>query len=279
MNTPNLQVLNIGHATVGNNWNWNDVDSPFARIYCVTDGHAWIIMNNRKVELCAGKLYMVPAYTRHSYRCEKSLSHYYVHVYESMRSGSIFDRYELPVELPAANGDKEFFEDLCRRHPESRLTAFNPETYDNNNGLAASTRRFDELGDAEKMYIRGAVLMLLSRFIAAGKPRPVSADRRIESAISYIDEHLDSAIRLDTLADTACMSKAYLIRMFRLGFGMTPMAYINRRRVEKAQLMLLTTEMPVKEIAYTLGFADNSYFNRLFKKYTGHTPMSYRASN
>jgi len=236
-------------------------------------------MNNRKVELCAGNLYMIPAYTRHSYRCEKRFSHYYVHVYESMRSSSIFDRYELPVEIAAARGDIELFENLCRHHPESRLKAFNPEAYDNNSTLADSVRRFDELDDADKMYIRGAVLMLLSRFIAEGTPRPASDNRRIESVINYIDKHLDSVIRLDTLAETACMSKAYLIRMFRLGFGLTPMAYINRRRMEKAQLMLLTTTMPVKEIAYTLGFTDNSYFNRLFKKHTGHTPMSYRLSN
>lgn len=196
-----------------------------------------------------------------------------------MRSGSIFDRYVMPVEIAAHSGDRELFENLCRRHPESRLTAFNPDSYDNTHTLADSARRFDELGDAEKMYLRGAILMLLSRFVADATPRPSSADRRIESVINYIDEHLDTAISLGTLASTACMSKAYLIRMFRLGFGQTPIEYINRRRVEKAQLLLLTTDMPVKEIAYTLGFADNSYFSRIFKKHTGHTPTNYRLSN
>lgn len=279
MCTPNLQILNMGHAIVGSNWNWNDVDSPFTRIYCVTDGHAWIIINSRRVQLLPGMLYIVPAYTRHSYRCEKRLAHYYAHVYESVRSGSVFDRYEMPVEVRATAADRELFENLCGRHPECQLPAFNPEEYDNTCGLAESARRFCEMDDAEKMYIRGAVLMLLSRFVAEATPRATSTDQRIERAISYIDEHLDSAIRLDTLAAKACMSKAYLIRMFRLGFGITPMVYINRRRIEKAQLLLLTTTMPIKEIGYTLGFEDNSYFCRLFKKYTGHTPKSYRTSN
>lgn len=278
MNTLNLQILNMGHATVGNNWNWKDVDSPFTRILCATGGQAWIIVNQVKVELRPGMLYLVPAYTRHSYLCDNSFSHYYIIIYDSVRNGGLFDRYMLPVEIQATGRDVELFDELCRRHPQSRLTVFNPDSYDNQRSIADSYRRFNELDDAEKMYIRGFVLMILARFVAAGTPRPASTDRRIENLVQYIDDHLDSVIRLESLADIACVSKAYLIRMFSLGFGMTPIAYINRRRVEKAQLMLQTTTMPVKEIAYTLGFTDNSYFNRLFKKFTGLTPMNYRSS-
>lgn len=72
------------------------------------------------------------------------------------------------------------------------------------------------------------------------------------------------------------MSKAYLIRIFRRTFDTTPLAYVNRRRMEKAQLQLLATDMSVKEIAYSLGFADSSYFSRLFRKHTGCTPAAYR---
>ncbi len=272
-------MLNVGYATVGDNWNWKDVDSPFTRIFCVTEGRAWIIMNNTKVELHTGQLYLVPAYTRHSYYCENPFSHYYIIIYESVRSGSIFDRYRLPESIESTGRDIELFRELCQRYPRWQLAAFNPKSYESKNSIADSYRRFNELDDAEKMYIRGAVLLMLSRFVAQGTPRPISTDRRIENVVTYIDEHLDSVITLDTLAEIACVSKAYLIRMFSLGFGLTPIAYINRRRVEKAQLMLQTTSMSVKEIAYTLGFTDNSYFNRLFKKHTGLTPMNYRQSN
>ena len=52
--------------------------------------------------------------------------------------------------------------------------------------------------------------------------------------------------------------------------------YINQKKVEKAQLLLITDNMTVKEIAYSLGFNDHSYFIRFFKKVTGLTPNQYR---
>ena len=56
------------------------------------------------------------------------------------------------------------------------------------------------------------------------------------------------------------------------------MRYINKKKIESGQLLLLTSDKPVKEIAYTLGFNDHSYFIRLFKKLVGVTPLEYRLS-
>lgn len=271
-------MLNAGHARLDRDWNWSDIGSPFTRIYCVTEGRAWIIINGHRRELTPGHLYIIPAFTRHSYECDGRFSHYYLHIYESYHSGrTICDRYEqLPFEIVPAAGDREIFEYICRRHPELALTAYNPQIYDTKSRLADSARRFDALAEAEKMYIRGAVLILLSRFIEHATLKAAAVDRRLEPVLKYIDSHIDSAISLDRLAAEAAVSKQYLIRLFRHSFGTTPVAYMNRRRIEKAQLLLLTTVLPVKEIAYSLGFSDSSYFDRLFKKRTGCTPQKYR---
>ena len=58
--------------------------------------------------------------------------------------------------------------------------------------------------------------------------------------------------------------------------GVTPVNFIIRRKIEKAQLLLIAGELPVKEIAYLVGFEDFSYFSRVFKKTTGLTPNEYR---
>lgn len=60
--------------------------------------------------------------------------------------------------------------------------------------------------------------------------------------------------------------------------GVTPSKYINQKKIEKAQLILVTDEMSVKNVAFALSFDDYSYFNRLFKKTTGLTPQEYRNS-
>ncbi len=279
MDSDNLQMLNVGYASLDGDWNWCGVGSPFTRIYYVVEGSAWIIMNGHNILLRPGHLYLIPAFTRHSYRCEGRFAHYYLHVYENRRGqDSLFDRYDFPTEAAAESGDAELFRTMCNRHPGSALPAFNPALYDNNGRLADFAATFAALPPAKKMFLRGVILILLSRFMAGATPKIAVADARLLPVMRQIDEHLDTNLDLDTLASTACMSKAYMIRLFRRCTGMTPLAYINRRRVEKAQLMLVTTGLSVKEIAYILGFTDNSYFNRLFKKTTGRTPLDYRNS-
>ena len=51
----------------------------------------------------------------------------------------------------------------------------------------------------------------------------------------------------------------------------------EQKKIEKAQIMLLTEDTIIKEMAYNLGFKDHSYFIRLFKKVTGQTPMEFRS--
>ena len=59
----------------------------------------------------------------------------------------------------------------------------------------------------------------------------------------------------------------------------TPLQYIVKKKIEKAQLLLITKDLAIKEIAYTLGYDNYSYFNKLFKKQTGLTPQTYKESN
>ena len=85
-------------------------------------------------------------------------------------------------------------------------------------------------------------------------------------------------IDLDALADDSCLSKDHFSRLFKHETGVSPLQYINQKKIEKAQLMLVTSNMPVKNIASSLAFDNYSYFNRLFKKMTGVTPQEYRSS-
>lgn len=94
--------------------------------------------------------------------------------------------------------------------------------------------------------------------------------------LSFINQHIYEDIDIDRLADMACINKYYLIRLFKQECGMSPMRYINKKKIECSQLLLLTSNKPVKEVAYATGFNDQSYFIRLFKKLVGATPLEYR---
>lgn len=104
----------------------------------------------------------------------------------------------------------------------------------------------------------------------------VPDDDRILPAVKYISENYKKEIKLDFLADLCDVSKCYLCRLFQARFHMGVTEYVLALRINAACDMLVKTNSTVVSIAFDLGYADCTYFNRLFKKKTGLTPLGYR---
>ena len=186
------------------------------------------------------------------------------------------EQFDFPFETEAGTRDPELFERLCELMPQMMLPQSDPSAYDNHPNLLRSLMKNRQLPFCDKVEVRGIVLQLLARFFRKARRKNTAKDERIGKAIVYIRKHMDKDIRLETLAGRACLSKDHFIRLFRQEMNTTPLKYINRKKMEKAQLLLLTENLSVKEVAYRLAFEDYSYFNRLFKKVTGVTPQEYR---
>lgn len=275
----NLQMLNVGYARHDGDWNWQQVSSPFTRIYFVTDGEARLHLTDEVVVLRPRHLYVIPAYTRHSYECQGVFGHYYLHLYEGFKNETnVFEMFRLPFEVEATELERQLFQEMCSNHPEAQLPESNPQVYDTNTSFADYAKRYNALSLWQKMRLRGIMLMLFARFMQQATPRVWTTDERMTKVLAYIHNHLYDDIDIDTLANIACISKPYLIRLFTQEFGQSPLHYINLKKIENSQLVLLTSDLPVKAVAYTMGFNDYSYFIRLFKKIVGITPGEYRLS-
>jgi len=99
----------------------------------------------------------------------------------------------------------------------------------------------------------------------------------LERVFSFIYEHYDDPkITLDNASDAACQSKFHFSRFFRERTGMTFHTYLSRLRVNRVQELLCKTNLAITEIAYNCGFTSLKTFNRVFKKYTGVSPSSFR---
>ena len=128
------------------------------------------------------------------------------------------------------------------------------------------------------METEGLLCLLLARFLEGASARIARMDQRIAAAVHYIGAHLDGRIALEDLASAAALSKDHFIRLFARELSITPGQYINRKKIEAAQLrLLLHPDMSVKQIAYGLGFDNLQYFSRLFSHLTGESPGRYRA--
>ena len=273
----NLMLLNVGRAQHNADWNWKDVSSPFIRIYYVLEGEATIHLAEHNIRLLPRHLYFIPAYTIHSYECHGLFVHYYLHVYEGFKNEmNLQEVYELPIEVEGSEVAAQLFEHLCNRLPEARLPHSDPNSYDTSAQTSDYVQRYRDMALWEKMELRGAMLMIMSHFIRQAKPRVWTQDERMKRVLEYVHSHISDSINIEQLADVACITKPYFIRLFKHEFGFPPVQYINRKKVERAQLLLFTTDKAVKEVAFILGFSDQNYFIRLFRKLTGITPQEYR---
>lgn len=270
-------VLNVGLAVHNADWNWKNVNSPFTRLYYVTEGSAQIELPDGIYTLSPKHMYFIPAFTIHTNICKSNFVHYYLHIYEDHYSDNDWlDHWKFPVEIEATDLDLALFKRLCEINPHMTLQKSDPTTYDNNPTLMQNLIKNRQRAFCDKVESRGIVFQLLSRFFKQGQSKIEMEDNRIAKTVLYIRKHLNEAIELEKLAEISCLSKDHFIRLFKKELGTTPLQYINQKKIEKAQLLLITEELAVKEIAFQLAFDNYSYFNRLFKKTTGVTPQEYR---
>ena len=99
----------------------------------------------------------------------------------------------------------------------------------------------------------------------------------IQQASAYIKEHLAEKVSLEQVAKEVHLSKSYLCRILKEELGCTFTEYTNRLRIEKSKLYLHCEDMSLSEIACAVGFDDQSYFTRVFRRQVGVPPGKYRA--
>ncbi|MBD2539651.1 AraC family transcriptional regulator [Coleofasciculus sp. FACHB-SPT36] len=100
--------------------------------------------------------------------------------------------------------------------------------------------------------------------------------RQLRQVIDYINDHLDRDLGLAELAKIVQMSPHYFTRLFKQSTGLTPHQYVIRHRVERAKELLLNGELTIAEVAYSVGFANQSHLNRHLKRLLGVTPRHIR---
>jgi AraC-like DNA-binding protein len=98
----------------------------------------------------------------------------------------------------------------------------------------------------------------------------------VQKVLEYINLHIGQEISLDTLSDIASVSVSHLSKLFKAETGDTITGYIARIRTQKAAQLLKETALPISEISSFVGYEDNNYFVKVFKKIYQITPTEYR---
>ena len=123
----------------------------------------------------------------------------------------------------------------------------------------------------------GQILLQHSYTVSSpGNKRNDRSTAQMKAALERIRKNYASRITLEDLASTAEMTPEHFCRVFHSITGRSPIDYLNYYRVECAAELLCSTEDPITEIAYSCGFSDSSYFNRMFRRYKAEAPGKYR---
>jgi len=93
---------------------------------------------------------------------------------------------------------------------------------------------------------------------------------------SHIEDKLGASIRATDLAGLVQLSTSYFFRAFRETFGETPLTYITKRRIRRAQQLMLTSRLRLSQVALECGMCDQAHLSRAFRRIVGTNPNAWR---
>jgi AraC family transcriptional regulator len=149
---------------------------------------------------------------------------------------------------------------------------------------ALAYREFEDGGTAGRLYAEGIAISLAVKLAQRSRRSrevgPVHcgglASVRLKRVVEFIEEHLGDDLGLVELAEVAGLSTHHFGESFKRSTGMALHRYVVERRLQRARGLLGDTEMPIGEIAFTVGFSSQSHFTVSFRRLTGVTPKVFR---
>ena len=99
----------------------------------------------------------------------------------------------------------------------------------------------------------------------------------LRAARDHADRHFTEPLDLEQLAAVARLSKFHFQRLFSATYGLSPAAYLSRRRIERAQDLLRATNLSVTEVCHAVGFSSLGSFSARFREVVGEPPSAFQA--
>ncbi len=189
----------------------------------------------------------------------------------------------VPPYVPHRNVTDTFFDDYCvgvmtSLLPNDQIAVFQDDAYHSFRDLIALYDRIIHQGTANWMNILRSIESTMQHILIGWQiPQPIP---ELLGLVQTMQEHLfDPAFKVSDAIRAIPMTADYVRKQFRRFYNCPPVAYLNRLRIDAARKLLLTTDLPVAQIAARCGFSDVKYFARIFHRETGFNTREYRARN
>ncbi|CAM4310896.1 AraC family transcriptional regulator [Zobellia nedashkovskayae] len=272
-----LTFLHGGYSKLNSEWDYDNVISPFSRLYLVTKGTAKMYHSYEEFDLEPDHIYLVPSFTYSRYQCDDHLELYYIHFIEELGDRlSIYDVKDFRYDIEANDNHFSYFKNIIQLHPKRYLVDDDPKIYDNQKFLVETEKKNDLLSAKSFIETQGLLQLLFASFVQNSKSSKLNIRSDFHEVLNYIKGHLHEQLTVADLAKYFNLSADHFSRVFQQKFGIRPSKYIQTIRIERSETLLLTTNNTLAEIAEKTGLGTVSYLSRLFKLKNGITPGAFR---
>jgi YesN/AraC family two-component response regulator len=204
----------------------------------------------------------------------------YVHFLEEVGAGlSIYNLRDFKYQVKADPLITQLFKRLLVLNPNRALLKEDPKAYNNSRSMNFTEARNNNMSAQDFLETAGMLKVLLAQFIkdnGAGVHPSAYKVNKITETLYYISEHLHTELTVKHLAERCHINADYFSRLFKEQTGIRPLQFLQKKRIERAQVLLSTTDDTLQNIADKVGLPNISYFSRLFTKLTKKTASAYR---
>lgn len=274
-------LLNIDYVKLTARWNYQNVLSPYYRMYYIDEGAGAVSDQHSALSLEPGYMYLIPSFTLCNLHCPDYMGQYFVHFFEDALDGiSLFHNRRTIIKTAAGAQDAANYKRLLEINPFRKINrSDNPKVYEKN----IYYQEYEELNNKQGydlfMETHGIMLQLVSRFLAPGQWQHADTSTvpsKVVDLLGYIQLNLGQPLTVNMLAGMVNLHPDYLSRLFLKLTGERPLTYIHTKRIERAQYLIVTTDQPLAAICEATGFDSLPHFIKVFKKVTSLTPGKYR---
>ena len=232
-----------------------DEEYPFSALLCITEGKGNVTIEGKRIPFEAGQIMLLPPYTAYEYRSDPQDPFSIIWAEFCGGDSQRFSRHIMTYNGPLfPAGLPSVLTDICvgLTHPPqaNRMTWISNKLYE--------------------------AMLILCDACSRLAPKP---QEDIYQIMDYIDQHLGEGLTLSGLSVEFGYSPAYFSRFFLRHTGVHFSQYLLRRRVERGRQLLLSTDLPIDQLAHRLGFCDSSHFVRKFREVVGESPARYRRAH
>jgi AraC-like DNA-binding protein len=242
-------------------WRETDYIPAYNKFYFIREGEGWLKIDGKEYSPTAGQLCLMPAHVEQSFSAISANTYrkYWCHFTATVGELDLFQWLDVPKCMDIRNDERmlALFLELTELHNDSAFTA--------------------------RIREKAVLLEIIACFLTEADshirvvPGRAGDITRLNMIEQFIEDHLSEPVTLEQIAKHVHLHPNYLVRYFNKHFAVSPLKYLNRKRMQKAKSLLGATSLSVKEVAERVGYPDTNHFAKAFRRENSRSPTEYRA--